>query len=327
MKKTLLTFVSLTAVSFLMSCVHEEEPVAEPLKIVSEALSDSTSFWGERLRAYSNDNRMGDIAVIGSAEDAVAMGRKLTYFDNFDNCTGRPESDMIPDFSGETIEIFADTSLEGSYDDFIREGNTEALRTQFVSMAISAVSDKVDSSRSGTLAKAPAKMLVLSSGVMSDYGLSDINGMFDAGGLDVMVTDVRGASRRYVFSRHSPTCGYAIWSPLKIEDAVDEFAAFLASQKLSKPYSAIVIDDGRAPEIIRILNGFVSEIKSSDSGDPAGLRGCFAPDFEFVDAFSAVAEECFGMLRSNGKLTMKIAYPQSRTFSMMINKDRLYVFE
>jgi len=327
MKRYSVIFAVLLSLS-VMSCRHHESDLGTVLPIVKEALSDTSSVSYHSVSGYCNGNRFGSIAILGSTADAKEMCGRLENFDWFDNGSGQPCSDYLPDFSGERFDVIADNSLEGSYEDFISSNNSQALRTHFVSMALASLYDRMSSNvyeNAFDKQKSASKMLILASDIMSDYGAGDIRDLIERKGLDVFVVDMKSSASKYFYSRHSNTSQLYFWKPG--ENIQESFLEFISSWDYAKPCSGIVVDDERAPEIIAELTTYMNRIAQGSSEEDYRTSRLFAPDFEFIDIREATAIECYILLRQSNMLTMKIEYPQSKLYKTEIYKERLYVLE
>jgi len=91
----------------------------EPIAYVQRMISDTTSSGYSLVSSYNPDDQSGPIAIIGQPEDVISLTEIMLNMDLYNNVTGKPKSDGLSDFSGETIAMMLDManspySIDGS---------------------------------------------------------------------------------------------------------------------------------------------------------------------------------------------------------------------
>ena len=91
----------------LVSCNERPTVVRDTIPYVKQLAVDTTGSF-RLIHAYHTAGTKGSIAVIGEPEDAVRLASNLLEADLVDNIDGRARPDRLPDFAGESFDIFLD---------------------------------------------------------------------------------------------------------------------------------------------------------------------------------------------------------------------------
>lgn len=128
------------------------------------------------------------IGVFDSGTGGITVLEKLLVQDAFDNATGRPGADGIPDFAGERFTFFAD-SANMSYGVYPSEGKADYLTDLAKNDARFVVGTSFYRSaaeKTPTGEKPPAKIVVIGCNTATAYGLSEIRKMLSGTGIEVV---------------------------------------------------------------------------------------------------------------------------------------------
>ena len=182
---------------FLLSgCGREDTAVFVPAALADKALADTSSVEYKILASDEGAGNDGVIAVFGALDETAAVTEMLLISDMFENIDGKAYPDSLPDFAGETVTPVFDLA-NAPYRGYFDVTNEDFIREIAVSGFIASVSGKCSSSvfdRSLSREKPEAKLLILSSQILSGYGYDDIVYILSASGRNTgVLTTVRSA--------------------------------------------------------------------------------------------------------------------------------------
>ena len=95
--------------------------------IAQRAIADSSFIYYDDF-SYSSENISElPIGIFDTSIDGLFAVEQFLTLDKFDNITGKPVPDGIPDFGGENFQFLIDKA-NGPYIDYIEAGNTAFLK-------------------------------------------------------------------------------------------------------------------------------------------------------------------------------------------------------
>ncbi len=210
---------ALLPLTFLFSCERQESADFEPVASALTAVSDTSSAGGKILYGYPDVGSAGTIAVFGPLEETAVLTEMLMTSDMFDNVDGKNCSDGLPDFAGETVMPVFD-AVNAPYSGYFRQMNEDFIRETAVNAFLSMISDKCSSSafdRSLSMTKPRAKLVLLSSSVMSGFGSMDIDYMAASAGLSAGVMEPVGSVLTYMLDRNTvQPSNIGVWAAREI---------------------------------------------------------------------------------------------------------------
>ena len=147
------------------------------------------------LAACSGGKKALPVGVFDSGTGGLTVLEKILTLDAFDNRTGAPEPDGLPDFASEDFQYLADQANMpyGVYD---AQGNSALLRRLVKDDARFLLGDryyKDAGEQEPTGGKAPCKILVIACNTATAYGLSDVKQMLEDQGRGTKVIGVINA--------------------------------------------------------------------------------------------------------------------------------------
>lgn len=137
-------------------------------------LADSLS--GLKTLAEISGKPSGAIVLVGDPARCLRLSERMMLCDDFDNIDARKVNDGLPDFAGETIVSilnFADTSYKNNP---TTKAEQALLKELTVNSALAAL--RIPSR---------CKILIICCPVLSEYGGSDVEDLFERIGCDVPV--------------------------------------------------------------------------------------------------------------------------------------------
>ena len=161
-----ISILSLSAILLAISCGPVQQETAE----VPE-LAEEVDFSG-----YPDDLHRLEIGVICTWSDYPAALESIRNLDEYDNITGIPGKDGIPDFAGEhfTFVLLRDSTA-----------SQVTLARQCLKMASILLSDEYDG-----FAKERSKTIIIASAGLAKAGIETIRQALSYAGTDVTVTGV-----------------------------------------------------------------------------------------------------------------------------------------
>ena len=143
------------------------------------------------------------VGVFDSGTGGLTVLEKILSLDAFDNGTGAPEPDGVPDFAAESFQYLADQANMpyGVYD---AQGNASLLRRLVLDDARFLLGDRYWNNAAEphpTGAKPGCKILVIACNTATAYGLEDVRGMLDSLGRGTRVIGVINAGVKAALDR------------------------------------------------------------------------------------------------------------------------------
>ena len=322
----------------------------ETIEYVRHIAQDTTGHEYRMIRRFNPRSSEGAIAVIGEPDICIYLAEKFLWSDRFDNITGRPGNDRLPDFAGETIAAYLDVA--GSPYSACMGGKEALLRKTVVQDALFAMDTvcRINTFNvEATTPKPSAKVIVLSSSLTRALGYPDVDTLFKMASRPIPVVTPVGALTARAFENAPKLLNVGVWtdeitlssgafqeefrrkaaaapdlqptlnifSPGKDGDLCDRFYKFLDTylrEGLGFPLSVLLIDDYGVDR--DVLDGILADIRQMETPDMVKRNKLLAPDFRFVDATEAVTSEVYRLLRTGNLFTHDIAYPRLKAYQM-----------
>ena len=321
----------------------------EPILFVQQ-IADDTSGVFSLVTSYRNAGTKGSIALIGEPESCLQLAQRFLEADERDNVDGRLSHDRLPDFAGERFSVILDEH-NAPYSRYV-QSSSDSLREIAVRNAVAAVDSVCFSDAmipSSRLVKNRAKVFVLASPYLSEFGLSDIDTLFKIGGHEPLIISQAEALMEEANERKLNH--FAVWAPAntaKIYERVsrqvcgksvvvlspdenrDDRMQFREAMRQyhslhpNQPLDAILLDpyDLDTAELEAELEHIRREITEED----ASLSRLLPPSFRFIPSADCVTAACYRLFRRYNLFTHDIAYPSARYFQTEETMDGDYVF-
>ena len=330
MKKLMIPIAVLLAA---VSC-HDRSPVVrDTIPYVKQIAVDTVGTFS-LVKQYRTAGTKGTIALIGEPDECLLLSRAFMTADFVDNIDGKAVPDRLPDFSGEAFEVVLDNfnapylRLASSSPDSLREA---AVRNAVMVLDTVAYSNPYD--KSSRLRKGNAKVFVLASSLLSEFGRFDIDTLFKMGGREALILSpdealVDVASRTGV--KHA-----AAWAPAESREAylsaaegIDltvispsggdvrtAFRELLRQYRRQKPNTvldAVLLDSFTVS--LEDLQAEVEHIHRQITEEDMAFDRILAPRFRFLEPKACLTDACYRLLREKNLFTHNIAYPSIRYF-------------
>ena len=340
MKKLMILIAVLLAA---VSC-HDRSPVVRDTIPYVKQLAVDTVGTFSLVKKYRTAGTKGTIALIGEPEECFLLSRAFLTADFVDNIDGKAVPDRLPDFSGETFEVILD-DFNAPYIRFVsyrKEDEREAtarrdsLREAAVRNAVMALDTVAYSNpydRFSRLKKGSAKVFVLASSLLSEYGRFDVDTLFKMGGREAMILSpdealVAAASR--AGAKH-----VVAWAPAESREAylsaakgIDltvispsggdvrmAFRDLLRQYRQQKPNTvldAVLLDSFTVS--LEDLMTEVDHIHRQITEEDMAFDRVLATRFRFLEPKACLTDACYRLLRNKNLFTHNIAYPSARYF-------------
>lgn len=310
------------------------------IEVLEEKMPASTGHAFELdavLTAGESEAVQAPIGVFDSGVGGLTVLEKMLSMDRYDNRTGMPGADGVPDFAGERFQYFGDQANMpyGDYDGF---GKSDYLRQLVVADAAFLLGDRYWTSADAPLAtglKSRAKTLVIACNTATAYGLDAVQA-FAATNAGTTAIGVIGAGVRATLeelglaTNAAPVSIGVLATPGTIASGAyaRTIREQLKAQGIATPvhvYSqgcpgladAVEAGTPEAREIARVnLLKLLEQHRAAATGAPlkAVILGCThfpfvldalqkaAPGVTFVDPALATADACYRDLRDRGLL-------------------------
>jgi len=312
--KKLIPFIAFLAL-LTVSCRERTAPLRDTISYVKQLAEDSTAF--SLVRAYRSQGTRGSIAVVGEPEAALLLSEAFLQADVRDNIDGKPGNDRLPDFAGESFDVIMD-----------------AYNAPYRRMA--------ESSR---LSKKKAKVFVLASSMLTEFGQFDIDTLVKMASreplilnpVDAMMDAVRGASLAHVaawvpapakpaYEAAATGLDCAVISPVGGSDVRSAFRDLLRQYRSLKPNTALdaVLVDSFTMDLEE-LHAEVEHIHRQITEEDMAFDRLLAPKFHFIEPKSSLTEACYRLLREKNLFTHDIAYPAVRYYQTEEGMDGDFV--
>lgn len=346
MKKTAFTVLAcLVVAAAALSCQRKARTGRDTIAYVHGVVADSTGRGPfSLLRHFDGTAVEAAIAVIGEPEASLLLAERLRRSDGFDNVDGRPVPDGLPDFAGEVIAAYLDDA-NSPYAGFLADGRETALRETAVRdffFALDTVCRVTPFDRDHLRHKSGAKVVILSSSLMSEYGYYDLDTLIRLGGREVpLISPVHtllsaafdgtdgplhigvwadravlgSGAYSYVFNalRHSRRDGSTLtgFSPEAIGTVGDRFLKFLDMYRDAGPgerLSVLLVDDYGVD--LAQLDKALKEIRKAETFETMRYNKLLADDFRFIGILDAIDAACYTLMRRRNLFTHYVAYPR-----------------
>lgn len=318
----------------------------ETIPFVRQVAADSagTGLF-DRVRHFDPSNTEGTIAVIGESRHSLLLTLKLLGGDSFDNVDGRKVEDGLPDFAGEVVAAYLDERNQ-PYSALVEDGRGNYLRETAVRLFLEALDTAVRVSpydRDHLRSKPVAKVIILASPLLSEYGYADIDTLVHLSGVSVpvispvhaMLSDAvsekpanigvwlsedqpDGSAYEKVLAKLGESDSNAAKSTLKafVPDSVgtlgDRFVKYLEMYRDSGAegqLSCLLLDDYGAD--LFELRDRLAEIRRAETFETLNLNKILAQDFRFIHIVDALDEACYRTMRQRNLFTHFVAYPKA----------------
>ena len=331
MKKLLFPIAVLLAA---VSCNDRAPVVRDTIPYVKQIAVDSAGTFS-LVKRYQTEGAKGSIAIIGEPEECLLLSQSFLAVDDVDNIDGKPVPDRLPDFAGETFDVFLDgfnapyLRLASSSVDSLREVAVHNVVTALDTVAYGNAYD-----RTSRLRKSGAKVFVLTSSILSGYGRFDIDTLFKMAGREAVVLSTDEALVGTAV--RAGLKNVAVWAPAKAgeaylspaeggpevtvitpegDDTRTAFRDLLKQYRQQKPYTvldAVLLDSFtiNPEDILEEVENIHLQITEEDMY----FDGILAVDFRILEPKSCLTDACYRLLREKNLFTHNIAYPSARYF-------------
>ena len=325
--------------------------VAEPpVEYVSDIIQNSYSPEHRLVSGYEATDASKAIFVFGSRSRTQAVAKVLTECDAYDNVDGSANPDGLKDFAGETICTVANFS---NFGEMVNDGRLEDLRELTARNVLAAMDTLCYVSpydRSGMGKKPLAKLIILGSACMTQYGHYDIDSLFNAlncnlpvispmdliveeavatnKGKDVLAVGVLAGNApvdlygRYIRTKAAKAgIDSVLCVGFKVPEGEDPLLSFLdrySELGISRPLDAILVDDLGVD--LSIFNESLSRITSVMNAESLTYGNLISPNFKIIDSRSRICKAAYSILRKGNLFTHYIAQPRQRDY-MLLQKE------
>ena len=325
--------------------------VAEPpVQYVSDIISGIDSDSHKLISEYDPADSKKAIFIFGSKSRTSDIAQALLESDDFDNVDGSSKPDGLKDLAGETICTVANFS---NFGEMVNDGRLDDLRELTARNVLAAMDTLCYVSpydRSGMGKKPLAKMIVLGSACMTQYGRYDIDSLFSALGcnmpvispmqliVDEAIESARGKKvlNVGVLAGNAPVDLYApyirkqaakaqIDSVLCVgykvpagEDPLLSFLDHYAEFGITSPLDVILVDDMKVD--ISQFRASLELITSVMNAESLTYGNMVSPKFKVIDSRSRTCHAVYGLLRQKNLFTHYISQPRLLNY-MLITRE------
>ena len=321
-----------------------------PVEFVSEIIGNSSSAEHKLVAGYDPADASKAIFIFGSRKRTQSIAEALTGCDAYDNVDGSSQPDGLKDFAGETFCTVANFS---NFGEMVNDGRLEDLRELTARNVLAAMDTLCYVSpydRSGMGKKPLAKMIVLGSACMTQYGRYDIDSLFSALGcnmpvispmqliVDEAIESARGKKvlNVGVLAGNAPVDLYApyirkqaakaqIDSVLCVgykvpagEDPLLSFLDHYAEFGITSPLDVILVDDMKVD--ISQFRASLELITSVMNAESLTYGNMVSPKFKVIDSRSRTCHAVYGLLRQKNLFTHYISQPRLLDY-MLITRE------
>ena len=330
------------------SCTRQAYSEVPVCGYVSEILSDKSSHENELLQGLKNPGSSADISVIGSFAACQKLSGLMITADLHENVSGSCKPDGLPDFAGENVVSIMDRSVP-AWRSCVEKGDTSLVRELAVRRAIAAIDTTYNISTydlDGNGHKNSSKVLILADAWYSSYGSFDVHTLLDATQSKVIVLNPVEVMYDALFEKpgqkltigiicDSLYLGSNVYEQNFLERAhnagianCDCFCASVDStempliQFLDKyynsgrilPLDAILVDDCNVD--MGAMQSNLGQLLDYQLPESTSYNKLLEHGVTLMESSSAVAEECYHVLRSSNNFTHRIAYPTSQAYEI-----------
>ncbi|MDR0845438.1 MAG: aspartate/glutamate racemase family protein, partial [Tannerella sp.] len=165
------------------------------IPVSHKALTDKSSIYYTHFSAYPAERKNLPIGVFDSGTGGLTVLESMLVMDRFNNKTGEPEADGIPDFACENFTYLADQA-NMPYGRYAAENKSAYLEELAVKDALFMLNDRFFTRANETKPagkKERAKIVVIACNTATAYGLKDIEQLLDSSRTQVHVIGVVNA--------------------------------------------------------------------------------------------------------------------------------------
>jgi glutamate racemase len=162
------------------SCKSQKTEDTKDIPVISKILSDVNSKFYMDFGKYPDQRKLLAIGIFDSGTGGLTVLEKFIVCDEYDNATGEPYPDGIPDFEGENFNYLGDNA-NMPYGNYSNENKNNYLREVIIKDALFLLKDK------------PSKIIVIACNTATAYGLSDIKTLLEKSGTGIKVIGVINA--------------------------------------------------------------------------------------------------------------------------------------
>ena len=339
-----------------VSCREFSAPSRPTIDYVLSLAADSLGSAFSLVKSHNPASGEGAIAIFGEREESLLLSEVFLTADRRDNISGKPGSDLLPDFAGEVLTVILDEA-EAPYAGFIERGEEVRLRENAVRGAIFALDTLccvTPFNPEATAPKPTSKVIVLSSSLMGEYGLFDVDTLFSLAGTRIPVISpvesmieealavekedlsvgvwadsalVASLAYQNVFGRMARAAGkgssvlYPI-SPSGEGDIRERLLSWLDAYSEicgGRQLDALLIDDYGVN--ISSLEAELADIRKEDSFQKLTYARLLSKDFRFVDVMESLTGRCYDILRRENLFTHNISYPSLTLYQTVAAPD------
>lgn len=275
----------------------------------------------------------------------LPLSEAFLLADNYDNATGAPGRDGLPDFSGEIISGILDIA-NTPYSAWLSEGKEDALRdltVKEVLLALDTLCHRSPYDREGGVRKPGAKLLVLASSYMTAYGQFDVDTLFRSLGcsvpvispLEAMMDEVfRGAGKVKVgvlSRREDLSSGIysSVFSERCRRHARQGSSCTVLARRDSSGFLTAFFDDYIASGAVEaldylIVDGYGYDVPSlyavvdslTSVMNPESLKYSkfISPDLKILTPEESILRSCYSKMRQMSIFSYRISYPEARGY-------------
>lgn len=346
-----LALVALAAVWYFMLRGKDSEVTAEPpVPYVSDIINDSYSSEHKLVSGYDPQDRSKAIFVFGSRSRTQAVAGALMESDAYDNVDGSSNPDGLKDFAGETVCTVANFS---NFGEMVNDGRLEDLReltTRNVLAAMDTLCFVSPYDRSGMGKKPLAKLIILGSACMTQYGQYDIDSLFNALNchlpvitpmqliVDEAVSTNKGKDILSVgvLAGNAPVDLYGpyirtkaarmgidsvLCVGFKVPEGEDPLLSFLdrySELGIQRPLDVILVDDLGVD--LSAFKESLERITSVMNAESLTYGNLISPGFKIIDSRSRICKATYSILRKENLFTHLISQPRQLDY-MLIPKS------
>ena len=333
-----LVLLALAAVWYFMLRDNSSEVTAEPpVPYVSEIINDSYSSEHKLVSGYDPQDRSKAIFVFGSRSRTTAVAQALIESDSYDNVDGSSNPDGLKDFVGEMVN-------DGRIQD-LRE-----LTARNVLAAMDTLCFVSPYDRSGMGKKPLAKLIILGSACMTQYGQYDIDSLFNALNCHLpvitpmqLIVDEAVESNKGkdilsvgVLAGNAPVDLYGpyirtkaarmgidsvLCVGFKVPEGEDPLLSFLdrySELGIQRPLDVILVDDLGVD--LSVFKESLERITSVMNAESLTYGNLISPGFKIIDSRSRICKATYSILRKGNLFTHFISQPRQLDY-MLIPKN------
>ena len=305
MKPIYLLFAAATLA--LASCARSGQQEGAALKYVQDIISGQDAAAHAIVSAYSGPARDGAVYVAGPYAPVLGAMKNLIRFEAFDNVTGQPVPDALPDFAGEKICAL--------YDFCPAPEDREEMRAATVRAVVEAMDGVCFVSpydNEGLDTRPVAKALLLPS-PNAAWGMPDVDSLLTAFGIKLPVICPLKSVLEPFFKGRRGSASVAVLTTQEYAsgEAYKGYIDFLAAKQGLDSVACTVSADSSVTAVLThpvdlliIDNPALDSRQISENVKPIPV----------VDLARKGAEECYRALRRGNLFTHRVAWPEAMEY-------------